>query len=75
MEENEDAEGLMHSTREEGVALSDYQDYYDTYQQIGQFLKDIYMLKRMHSSLNYLIPTELDEQWLMALKVDSNVHQ
>jgi putative transposase len=45
------AERLMRTIKEEEVDLSDYKDYHDAYRQIGQFLEDVYMRKRVHSSL------------------------
>lgn len=67
------AERLMRTIKEEEVDLSDYQDYYDAYQQIGRFLEDVYMRKRVHSSLNYLTPAEFEAQWLSTLDVDSRL--
>jgi putative transposase len=58
------AERLMRTIREEEVNLSDYQDYADAYRQIGRFLDDVYMHKRIHSSLAYLTPVEFASQWL-----------
>jgi putative transposase len=66
------AERLMRTIKEEEVDLSEYQDYYDAYQQIGQFLDDVYMRKRVHSSLHYLTPAEFESQWLSAT-LDSRV--
>jgi putative transposase len=60
------AERLMRTIKEEEVDLSDYQDYSDAYQQIEQFLEDVYMRKRVHSSLRYLTPAEFESQWLSA---------
>ena len=57
------AERLMRTIKEEEVDLSDYEDYHHAYQQIGQFLDDVYMRKRVHSSLNYLTPVEFEAQW------------
>ena len=57
------AERLMRTIKEEEVDLSDYQGYHHAYQQIGQFLEDVYMRKRVHSSLNYLTPAEFEAQW------------
>lgn len=65
------AERLMRTIKEEEVDLSDYQDYHDAYHQIGQFLEDVYMRKRVHSSLNYLTPAEFESQWFSAEKVVS----
>ena len=57
------AERLMRTIKEEEVDLSDYEDYDQAYQQIGQFLDDVYMRKRVHSSLKYLTPAEFEARW------------
>ena len=67
------AERLMRTIKEEEVDLSDYQDYHDAYRQIGQFLDDVYMRKRVHSSLNYLTPAEFENHWFSTQNVDSKV--
>jgi len=56
------AERLIRTIKEEEVDLSEYLDYYDAYQQIGRFLDDVYMHKRIHSSLGYLTPAEFATQ-------------
>lgn len=58
------AERFIKTIKEEEVDLSDYQDYEDAYGQIGRFLEDVYMYKRIHSSLGYLTPVEFESQWL-----------
>ncbi len=63
------AERLIRTIKEEEVDLSDYQDYNDAYDQIGRFLDDVYMHKRIHSSLGYLTPAEFESQWLAQLYV------
>lgn len=67
------AERLMRTIKEEEVDVSDYQDYHDAYRQIGQFLDDVYMRKRVHSSLNYLTPAEFENYWFSTRNVDSKV--
>jgi len=57
------AERLIRTIKEEAVELCEYRDYQDAYGQIGHFLEDVYMRKRIHSSLGYLTPTEFEEQW------------
>jgi putative transposase len=44
--------------------VSEYRDYHDVYQHIGQFIEDVYMHKRVHSALGYLTPAEFEQQWL-----------
>jgi transposase InsO family protein len=58
------AERLIRTIKEEEVELSDYQNYQDACDQIGRFLDDVYMHKRIHSSLGYLTPAEFESQWL-----------
>lgn len=58
------AERLMRTIKEEEVDLSEYQDYGDAYGQVGRFLEEVYMHKRIHSSLGYLTPVEFESQWL-----------
>jgi len=57
------AERLMRTIKEEEVYLSEYQDYADAYREIGRFLDDVYMHKRIHSALGYLTPVEFALQW------------
>ncbi len=58
------AERLIRTIKEEEIDLSEYEGYWDAYQQIGWFLEEVYMHKRIHSSLGYLTPVEFEEQWL-----------
>jgi putative transposase len=57
------AERLLRTIKEEEVDLSDYEDYNDARCQLGQFLDEVYMHKRIHSSLGYLTPAEFEGQW------------
>lgn len=61
--ENGYAERLMRTIKEEEVNLSEYRDFHDARRQIARFLDDVYNLKRIHTSLGYLTPTEFEEQW------------
>jgi len=47
----------------ESVAATGYQ--------IGRFIEDVYMCKRIHSSLGYLTPVEYELQWQSILAVEA----
>lgn len=57
------AERFMRTLKEEEVDLSDYRDFNDALSQIGRFIDDVYLHKRIHSALGYLTPTEFEHQW------------
>ncbi len=57
------AERLMRTIKEEEVDLSEYRNFTEAYQQIEQLLEDVYMKKRIHSSLDYLTPDEYERKW------------
>ncbi len=62
-EENGFAERLMRTIKEEEVELSEYNDLNDAREQIGRFLEDVYMTKRIHSALSYATPAEFEALW------------
>jgi putative transposase len=57
------AERLMRTIKEEEVDLTEYRNFAEAYQQIENFLEDVYMEKRIHSSLGYLTPSEYEMNW------------
>ena len=59
------AERLIRTIKEEEVDLTEYQDFWDAYYQIGNFLEDVYMNKRIHSALEYMTPSEFETHWLI----------
>lgn len=65
-EENGYAERFMRTIKEEEVDLSEYQDFADAYHKIGRFIEDVYMTKRIHSSLGYLTPAEFEVAYHLA---------
>ena len=68
------AERLMRTIKEEEVDLSEYEDYTDAVIQLGRFLNDVYMRKRIHSSLGYLTPGEFEERWRRTHDQPPDVH-
>jgi putative transposase len=61
--ENGYAERLMRTIKEEEVDLSEYRNFNEVYERIEAFLEEVYMQKRIHSSLRYLTPSEFEAQW------------
>jgi transposase InsO family protein len=57
------AERLMRTIKEEEVDLSEYRNFTEAYEQIEQFLENVYMKKRIHSSLDYMTPDEYEKKW------------
>ena len=68
------AERLIRTIKEEEVDLSDYEDYNDAVFQLSRFLNDVYMHKRIHSSLGYLTPAEFEERWRREREQPPDVH-
>ena len=67
------AERLMRTIKEE-VDLAEYENYGDAHRQIGRFLDEVYMHKRIHSSLGYLTPAEFETQWLTLQATPQSVY-
>jgi transposase InsO family protein len=57
-------ERVHRTIKEEEIELADYRDFADARRQIGRFLEEVYMKKRIHSSLGYLTPAEFEERCL-----------
>jgi putative transposase len=68
------AERLIRTIKEEEVDLSEYEDYNDAVFQLARFLNDVYMHKRIHSSLGYLTPAEFEERWRRESEQPPDVH-
>ena len=62
--ENGYAERLMRTIKEEEVDLSEYRNFSEVYERVEEFLEEVYMKKRIHSSLSYLTPMEFEEKWM-----------
>ena len=53
----------MRTVKEEEVDLTEYENYTDAVRHVGRFLDEVYLHKRIHSSLGYLTPAEFESQW------------
>ena len=70
-EENGYAERVIRTIKEEEVDLSEYYSFSDAARQIGHFIEDVYLTKRIHSSLGYLTPAEFELAYRLAQTVDA----
>jgi putative transposase len=57
------AERVIRTIKEEEVYLNEYADLPDAERQIGRFINEVYLTKRIHSSLGYLTPAEFEAVW------------
>ena len=64
-----DSRSLNSASHERAIDLSEYEKYHDGYHQLGRFLDEGYMHKRIYSSLGHLTPAEFEGQWLAQLEV------
>lgn len=53
-------ERLVRTIKDDEIDLSDYRDFNDAYINIEHFVEEVYMKKRIHSSLGYLPPAEFE---------------
>lgn len=68
------AERVIRTIKEEEVDLSDYGDLADAYWQLGHFIDEVYLHKRIHSALGYLTPAEFESHWLQQLPSEDDIH-
>jgi transposase InsO family protein len=58
--QNPHAERLIRTIKEEEIELSEYETFEEAHAQIGHFIEQVYMHKRIHSALGYLTPAEFE---------------
>lgn len=58
--DNAKAESFFKTLKKEEVYLSQYHNFEEARANLGAFLDDVYNVKRLHSSLGYLPPTEFE---------------
>ena len=59
--QNGKCERFMRTLKQEEVYLTEYESLADARKQLGRFLDEVYMRKRIHSSLGYVTPAEFEE--------------
>lgn len=62
--ENAFAESFFKTLKVEEVYLKEYITFQDAYQNIQQFIEDVYNAKRLHSSIGYKPPNEMEAEVL-----------
>lgn len=60
--DNAFAESFMKTLKHEEVNLQEYMDFDDAYQNIQNFIEEVYNAKRLHSSIGYLSPNEYEKK-------------
>lgn len=64
--ENGIVERFMRTFKEEHIDYTEYRDFADAITQIAYWLEVEYMTERIHSALDYLTPTEFEDQAVFA---------
>lgn len=60
------AESFMKTLKQEEVYLANYETYLDVLENLPTFIEEVYNEKRVHSGIDYLTPSELEER----IKID-----
>lgn len=58
--ENAQVESFFRNLKMEEVYIKDYRNFEEAYENIGEFIEEVYNEKRLHSSLGYLPPVEFE---------------
>ena len=58
--DNAKAESFFKTLKQEEVYLKQYQTFEEASSNSGQFIDEVYNLKRVHSSLGYVPPVEFE---------------
>ena len=61
--DNAMAESFMKTIKTEEVYINEYRDFNDAYSNIEQFIEIVYNKKRLHSSLGYCTPEEIEAKY------------
>ena len=55
-------ESFMKTLKQEEVRLANYETYLDVLENLPSFIEEVYNEKRVHSGIDYLTPSELEER-------------
>ena len=62
--DNAYAESFIKTIKYDEVYMTEYESFIDAYNNIGQFIEEVYNKKRLHSGIGYLPPAEFEQQVL-----------
>ena len=62
-------ESFMKTLKQEEVYLANYETYLDVLENLPSFIEEVYNEKRVHSGIDYLTPSELEEK----IKIDPSL--
>lgn len=62
--DNAHAESFFKTVKYEEVYMNEYASFQDAYQNIQQFIEEVYNTKRLHSAIGYLPPAEFEQKIL-----------
>src|ERR1700723_2968524 len=71
-QDNAKAESFMHTLKAEEVDGKAYRSREDAESKIGAFIDDVYNARRLHSSIGYKPPIELEDEFRQAQKREAN---
>ena len=66
--DNAKAESFFKTLKTEEVYLKEYQSFAEAQANIEQFIEEVYNVKRLHSSLGYLSPSEFETAYLQGMR-------
>jgi transposase InsO family protein len=62
--DNAHAESFFKTVKYEEVYMNEYASFQDAYQNIQQFIEEVYNKKRLHSAIGYQPPAEFEQKIL-----------
>jgi len=66
--DNAKAESFFKTLKQEEVYLKQYQTFQEAQSNIGQFIDEVYNMKRLHSSLGYVPPVEFETAYYQGVQ-------
>lgn len=63
--DNAFAESFIKTLKYEEVYMNEYADFNDAFNNIENFIEEVYNKKRIHSSIGYKTPEEQEKQWIL----------